>query len=223
MISAFQIVEELIKQKPFLEEALAEDIINYSSLARQLRPQIEKRLLKQVKEGAIIMALKRASLKLKETLSKSDEIWRSLGDIVIRSNLVDYTFVNSPTLAGALDKIHRVTADRKDVFITISHGASQVSIIASESLENEMKEIFKDETPLCTIENLSSLTIRISIEATKIPGVLYSILKVLAWEGISITECVSTFTELSIVLDHKDIDRAFSTIKNKTEKNHGKD
>ena len=155
MISAYQVVEELIKQKPFLEEALAENIINYSSLARQLRPLVEKRLLKQVKEGALIMALKRASSRLGEILPESHKIWSNLGDIIIRSNLVDYTFINSPTLATALDKIHKVTANRKDVFMTISHGVSQVSIIASESIENELKKIFKDETPLCTIENLS--------------------------------------------------------------------
>lgn len=219
MISAFQVVEELIKQKPFLEEALSEDIINYSSLARQLRPQVEKKLLKQVKEGALIMALKRASLRIKESLPDSRQILKSFGDIVIRSNLVDYTLINSPTLAISLDKLHRVSSGRKDVFVTISHGVSQVTIIASQSIEDEIKEIFKDQTPICTIENLSSITIRISMEATKIPGVLYSILKVLAWEGISITECVSTYTELTIVLDHQDIERAFSVIKSHSE-NH---
>ena len=61
------------------------------------------------------------------------------------------------------------------------------------------------------------------MEATKIPGVLYFILKILAWEGINITECVSTFTELTIILDNKDIDRAFSIIKNQTERDYEQD
>lgn len=218
MFSTTEVIAGLIKGTPYLEEALSEDLINYSSLARKIRPQVEKRLMKDIKEGAIIMALKRASSGLKKTVPKSGDILKSLGDIIIRSDLIDYTFSISPFLSNKIDKILKKIADRKDVFITVSHGVSQVTIIASESLENDVKEIFKDETAICTIENLSSLTIRISIEATKIPGVLYSILKVLAWEGISIVECVSTFTELTIVLDRKDIDKAFSILQNYTTK-----
>lgn len=214
MISTSEVIADLIKQKPFLEEALSENIINYSSLARMMRPQVEKRLMKQVKQGALIMALKRFSKELKGTLPKTDKILKSYGDIIIRSNLIDYTFSNSPTLAEALDKLLKETEKRKDVFITVSHGVSQVSIIASEVLENIIKEIFKRESSICTIEDLSSLTIRISLESTKIPGVLYSILRVLAWEGISLVECVSTFTELTIVLNRKDIDKAFSILQN---------
>lgn len=85
--------------------------------------------------------------------------------------------------------------------------------IASEELENDIREIFKAETPICNLNKLSSFTIRIPLEATKMPCVLYSILKILAWEGISITECVSTFTELTIIMDKKDIERAFSLLK----------
>jgi len=213
MISTTTIVKELIKKAPFLETAMAEDLVNYSSLARYLKPEIEKRLFKDIKEGAIIMALKRASNRLKGTIPKSGDILKNLGDITIRSNLVDYTFLNSPSLGEAQNTILERTAGRKDIFITVSHGISQVTVIASEAVENDIKEIFKHEAAICSISGLSSLTIRIPEEATKIPGVLYSILKVLAWEGINMIETISTYTELTIVLSTKDIERAFSLLK----------
>lgn len=214
MISTSTVVEELIKKAPFLETAMAEDLINYSSLARYLKPEIEKRLFKDIKEGAIIMALKRVSNRLKGTIPKSEEILKKLGDITIRSNLIDYTFLNSLSFSDAQNKILERTAGRKDVFITVSHGISQVTIIASKSVEKDIKDVFKHETAVCSISDLSSLTIRIPEEATKIPGVLYSILKVLAWEGINMIETISTYTELTIVLGTKDIERAFSLLKN---------
>jgi len=214
MITIAQIIEDQIKKSSFLEEALVKGIINYSSLARKLQPIVEEKLVKNVKEGAIVMALKRVSLRLKSTLPKSENILGDLGDITIRSNLVDYTFSNSPTIGGAQNKILEKTEGRKDIFITISHGVSQITVIASEALEDEIKKIFKDETPICTLQNLSSLTVRIPTEATKTPGVLYSILKVLAWEGINMIETISTYTELTLVLETKDIERAFSLLKN---------
>ena len=214
MITIAQIIEDQIKKSSFLEEALVKGIINYSSLARKLQPIVEEKLVKNVKEGAIVMALKRVSLRLKGTLPKSENILEGLGDITIRSNLVDYTFSNSPTIGGAQNKILEKTEGRKDIFITISHGVSQITVIASEALEDEIKKIFKDETPICTLQNLSSLTVRIPTEATKTPGVLYSILKVLAWEGINMIETISTYTELTLVLETKDIERAFSLLKN---------
>jgi len=213
MISTTTVVEELIRKAPFLETAMAEDLVNYSSLARYLKPEIEKKLFKDIKAGAIIMALKRASSRLKKTIPKGDNILKNLGDITIRSNLVDYTFLNSPTLGEAQDKILKKSGGRKDIFITISHGISQVTVIASEAIEKDIKEIFKEESVVCSIGGLSSLTIRIPEEATKMPGVLYSILKVLAWEGINMIETISTFTELTIVLGGRDIERAFSLLK----------
>ncbi len=214
MISTAQVVDELIRQTPSLETALASGIVNYSSLARMLKPKIEKRLLKDIKEGAIIMALKRTSQKFKKTLPNNKDLLEHLGDITVRSDLIDYTFLNSPTLREAQDKILTKTEGRKDIFITVSNGISQITIVASKTLENYIKEIFKNETSICSLENLSSLTVRIPQEATKTPGILYSILKILAWEGINLIEMISTFTELTIVLESKDIERAFSLLKN---------
>lgn len=214
MITIAQIIEDQIKKGSFLEEALIKGIINYSSLARKLQPIVEQKLVKNVKEGAIIMALKRVSTNLQGTLPKSENILEGLGDITIRSNLVDYTFSNSSTIGDAQNRILEKTEGRKDIFITISHGVSQITIIASEALEDDIKKIFKDETEVCALQNLSSLTVRIPTEATKTTGVLYSILKVLAWEGINMIETISTFTELTLVLETKDIERAFSLLKN---------
>lgn len=212
MISVSQAVEDMVKSNPFLGDALAKGIINHSSLARIIKSQIEEVLFKDVQEGSIVVALNRLSKKFKKIEAGQNKL-QGLGDLTVRSNLVDYTFLNSPTLGNAQNKLLERVADKKDVFITISHGINQVTIIASQTLENDINEIFRDETSICSLENLSSLTIKIPIEATKIPGVLYSILKILAWEGINLIEFISTFTELTLVMESRDIDRAFPAVK----------
>lgn len=213
MISVSQAVEDMVKNNPFLGDALAKGIINNSSLARIIKPQIEETLFKDVQEGSIVVALNRLSKKFRKIEVGQNKL-QGLGDLAVRSNLVDHTFLNSPTLGSAQNNLLERVADKKDVFVTISHGINQVTVIASQALEIDIKEIFKNETSVCNLENLSSLTIKIPIEATKIPGVLYSILKILAWEGINLIEFISTFTELTLVMENKDIDKAFSAIKN---------
>ena len=59
MLTIPNAVEEVIKKKPFLEGALVEGLINLSALARQLKPEIEKKVGKEVNDSAVIMALNR--------------------------------------------------------------------------------------------------------------------------------------------------------------------
>ena len=51
-------VEHYIKRKPFLQSALAQGIINLTSLARQVQPEIEQQLGREIRSGAVVMALK---------------------------------------------------------------------------------------------------------------------------------------------------------------------
>ena len=44
MLTILNAVEVVIKKKPFLEGALVEGLINLSALARQLKPEIEKKV-----------------------------------------------------------------------------------------------------------------------------------------------------------------------------------
>ena len=54
-------VEDYIKSKPFLVSALTQGIINLTSLARIINKEISEVMNKEVRNGAIVMALKRLS------------------------------------------------------------------------------------------------------------------------------------------------------------------
>ena len=59
------IVEDIIKKKPFLEDALVNGLVNLSALARHMKPEIEKLVDKPVNDSAIIMALNRLIPRMK--------------------------------------------------------------------------------------------------------------------------------------------------------------
>ena len=52
-------LEESLRKRPFIEEALSEDLINLSSLARMIKGDIEQLTGKEIKESAVVMAIRR--------------------------------------------------------------------------------------------------------------------------------------------------------------------
>lgn len=165
MITVPEACEKIINRSRYLSEAISKDIINLSSLARYIKPEIEEMLLKKVSNSAIIMALNRISPKIKPKYFAGN-IFKTPPQIVVHSSLET----------------------------------------ANNQLEKLIGELgFK-------LNNLSSITITLPKKAIKTPGILYFFLKSLAWEGINILNITSTAREIVLILEKKDINRAFSIL-----------
>lgn len=211
MITVPEAVQTIIRQTPFLEEALSRGIINLSALSRQIRPEIEKYLLKNVTEGSILMALKRLPTQLRSE-TQIRRVFERRHEIIVRSNLLEFTLLNSDFSTLKHKKIVEECGDQKH-FITITQGIFETTIIASGQLEDKIESILEKDKIIFRLNNLSSITIRLPVKNVLTPGIYYSLLKFLAWEGINIVEVVSTFTEFTIILEDKETDRAFSVLK----------
>lgn len=213
MITIPEAVEEFVNQEPYLEEALSRDIINTSALARSLKPRIEERLLKSVQTGAIVMALKRLS-KQNKTKANPKFIFKNKPDIIVRSNLVEFTIANSDTAIDTIRQLLEKNPVRHRHFLTFTQGVYETAIITSAEWMGVVEGILSGEKLLGKEGNLSCLTIILPDTNVVTPGVYYFILKSLAWENINIIDVVSTKEEFTIILRENDIDRAFSTLKN---------
>jgi hypothetical protein len=205
-------VEELLIQQPFLEEAISRRIINYSALAEELQPAISKLIRKEVKTGAIMMALRRYQpprlLRSGKALKKGLE---NLGDITVRSQLVDFTFQNSSTLsqqhARVLEQLH------PKAFYAFSRGIYESNIVVSVSEVAIITNTFKGEKLLGSQKGLSALSIRLPENNSEIPGLYYHIFKRFAWEGIALYEVISTTNEFTVLVKDEIVDQAFGIIK----------
>lgn len=212
MITVPEATEEFIKQSPFLEKALSDGLLNLSALARELKPSLEKRLYKNVSSSSIMMALKR----LEEKLKKDKKVPNSftISDLTVRSNLVELTFTNSPTLLQKQEKLYELIKDQPNLFLTFTRGVYETTIFANSSLEKEIKEVLEGEYLKKEFSSLSSITLILPEESVEVAGVYEQILKILAFQGINVVEVISSFTELTIFLHSGDIDKAFSILKN---------
>jgi hypothetical protein len=194
------VVEQYIKTKPYLSTAMTQGIINLTSLARQIQPEIEETLQKPARSGAIVMALKRISDNL-EFLSthKIVKVLKEIGDITVRSNLVDFSFKISETLLNAQAQFLNEVNDNPNVFYTSSRGVTESNIIVSSNAAAQLENYFQSERLIEKTEDLSSISIKLPTENVTIPGIYYFIFQRLSWEGVNIYEVISTSNEFTII------------------------
>lgn len=208
------VVEVYIKQKPFLLNSISQGIINLTSLARLMMPEIESELGKEVKQGAVVMALKRLSEELDFRINhKLVKVLKNIGEITVRSSLVDFAFVVSDTLLENQCRLITEINKNKELFYTSSRGVNETNIIVSASIIDTVEEIFKNEKQTHKVDNLSSITVKLPEVNVTVPGVFYYIFQRLAWEGVIIHEVISTTNEFTVIVNDNQIDTAFKIIK----------
>lgn len=206
-------VEITIRKTPFIEEALHEKLINVSSLARIILPEVSQLLKKEVKVGAIMMAINRLSpaseLRIRKNVKK---LALNLGDVIVRSDLCDFTFKNTSSLLKEIAKILSKSADSNDYFLTVSQGIFETNIVTSKNLQPFVEDIFKKETLINSVINLASITIKLPKENLEQSGIYYFILKQLAWANIAVQEVISTTHEMTIVVKEADVNETFAIL-----------
>lgn len=214
MKTVSSIVENYIKTKPFLLSALSQGIINLTSLSRNMMIELESEFGKEVKQGAIVMALKRLSVDLDFRLNhKIVKVLKNLGEITVRSSLSDYAFAVSETILNSQAELITEIHNYSDIFYTSSRGVSETNIIISGSVSHLIDKHFINEKLIQKLDNLASITVKLPNENVVIPGIYYFIFQRLAWEGIIINEVISTSNEFTILVNEDVVDVAFRVIK----------
>lgn len=212
MITVAEVLNKVVLETPFLEEGIADGIINLSALARKVRPQVEKTSMKPVSESAILMALKRMSPKLTKKIKLNKQSIFRAGDLTVRSDLSEFTFLKSDTLVEKQKALLHEIKERADHFVTFTQGVFEITTIVNADLTETVETIFKGEKVISQLGNLAAITIRLSPQTVHTPGVHYSILKQLALRDINVVEVVSTYTEFTIILEKDHVDVSFSVL-----------
>jgi hypothetical protein len=145
---------------------------------------------------------------------KLKRVFKGLGDIIVRSDLSDFTFKNSDTLINCHTKVMDSIQTKNHIFYTFTRGVFESNIIISSVESYHVLDHFKNEIQIEFKENLSAISISLPKQNYKVVGLYYHIFKRLAWEGVTIYEVISTTNEFTIVVENHIVDKAFSVIKN---------
>lgn len=213
MLSIATKVEQIVSESPFLTEGMALGLINLSELARQLRPQIESDLWKPVGQAAVVMALRRVS----ERLPPPDQahpimIAPRSGELTSRAELTISTYRLSENSNECQRQLLALAEPFAGMFVTVTRGVHEVLVVSSGSLLHIVEEAFGGERLLARVNNLTALTLRLNPDTHKTPGIYHAVLKKLAWDKVSVTNMMCTFSELTVLLEQSQTAPAFSVL-----------
>lgn len=212
MVTVSHMVKSIVKERPFLEEGLRQKIISYGNLAEQLKPEIDSVMDKSIKHSAIVMALRRYA----DSLSKLDSILHSFNyknsELFMKTNIIDLNIAKSPDSFLKIKKLYTLVKYENGDVLNIIIGNNQISIITNARYKEKVFEIMAGEKIIHQKDNLVALTLVLSKEFIATPGVIFTIVRLLAWENINIYEIVSTVNELTFILDRKDSTKAYNSL-----------
>ena len=211
MITVPQATEKIIKRSRYLTEAMSKGLINASSLARYIHPEIEELTMKSVTRGSIVMAIKRfnATQKPKATATP---LLPEAPDMIVRSNLTLFYVKNSPTLLKKLVSLEDAssTVQKKALF---TYGRAETIILANRLVSEVIESSLNGELITKHYIDISTITIHLPDSAVATPGIFNLFIKSLAWEDINLLGLLTTQTELTLIFSNKDIHTAFGILR----------
>ena len=214
MTSIQKIVNDLIQQQPFIEEALAQGLINHNELGRKLKGQVELNLKHEVNETADSMAVRRNSKQITDEVQIKNKIELDDADIIIRQGLFEFTVHKTPETIEIVRKIHdpaRIPVSPRD-FLTVTYGMYEITIVTNQRFKPELEILFNESMRKKIIDHLSALSIKLPPDASEGVGLYYIITKALAWNNINIVEIISTWSELTLIIQDDKINLSHEVI-----------
>ncbi len=203
MSSVSSEVKLLLENKPFVLDALGRGILSLGNFAEEIRPEIEMRLGKKVKDSAIVMALRRYSEEIQGTLLKSSPVDMNglmSGEIIMKTNICDFNVRKTHVLMNKLKMLYDMVNIERGDFLNVTVGNNEISISVSDKYYGDIEKFLEEETVYSKQKGLVSLTLVFSGDFLNTPGVVFQVIRRLAWENINLYEIVSTMTELTVVI-----------------------
>ncbi|WP_297216078.1 ACT domain-containing protein [Thermoplasma sp.] len=196
-------VRAYIERNPHIMRALNEEVINYSALARKI---MEETGLENFQ--AIIAALKRYR-------APASDIDHS--SILSRSSVEMYTNISVVILKPKNENVKMVlnNAERSMLnysrFRIIQGVQGAVVVINDNDLDRIMRGIPKSEI-ISVDRKLAEIVITSPQTITYTRGYVAHLSSLLAYHGINVVQLVSFYTDVTFILESKDLTASFSII-----------
>lgn len=200
-------VREIVQRSDVAQEAMRLGVLNQSAYAELILPEVERLTWKDVQKNSVVVSLSRVARELEEADPLKPSV--VIQELSIKAPLADLTFERSE---HNLLKVHQLPSKLHfgpNQFLTITQGINEITVIVSQDRAEEV--LAHIDAPTRSIfRDLVGITIKFDPQYLDQPNVIYALLAKLAYQRINLLEIVSTYTELTVLIEERDLDKAVS-------------
>ena len=211
MVTVSHVVGKLVNERIYLHEALSKRIASYGSVAKQLKPEIEKELGGEVEHTAIVTALRRYADKI-QARSNSLSFNTKFSEVNLKTNIMDINVLKTQELFDKLKRFYDLINFERGDILHVIYGRTHVAIITNERYKEKMLNLLQNLKIKKLEEDLVALSFIVGKERIDKPGVLFKITRSLAWENINIIEIISVNLEVTFIIEKKDAVKGYNAL-----------
>ena len=196
-----------IDAHPSVKDCISKDLINYSSLARQIMKDLGIK-----NEEAVMIACRRYAVRLAKR-DHEREILRILASsrLEVKTKICIVTAKNDWTVLQRLETVFQKLINEKAI-MQIIQGAQAITVIADEKLKNEVINAVGRENILKVRQDLVEITVKSPERIVETSGVFAFLASNLAENNVNVVETVSCFTDSIFIVNEADMIYAYSIL-----------
>ncbi len=196
------LTEKYLSEHPGLKDALREDVINYSKLARRIADDLK--LPNKTSVEAILVACRRYQQRIIREESNERKILSVLRETEMQiQNKVVVLIIQKSGYGASLQKLEQKIRAQSDIFYAIE-GTKVFTLITSERYAAELKALLK-KSLVRTTGKLALITLKSGKSLEEVYGVTAYLYALFGERGINIVETMSCWTDTLLVIAEKDI------------------
>ena len=193
---------DLVSELTFLEESLRLDLVNYSALARMLKPAVDAKMGDSVSPEAITMALRRLP---------PPGAPRSFGDLYgvisqckasVQSDMASVHYPYSEDLAQKINHFKQEINYEGEKMYVIQR-SDEISIITHTKFLHLLQKLAEKVKPFEGNYHLALLTISYSEQGHHTPGTVNFFTRIINEGQVNLFGVFSSFSKVSFLVDEK--------------------
>ena len=211
MVTISHVVNKLVDERIYLHEALSKGIASYGSVAKHLKPEIEKELGKEVEHFAIVTALRRHAEKL-TTRFNEVKFDTKHSEVNLKTHIIDINVLKTQELFDKLKRFYDVINFERGDILHVIYGRTHVAIVTNERYKEKILKLLQNQKIKKIEEDLVALSFTVGKERIDKPGVLFKITRSMAWENINIVEIISVDLDVTFIVDKNDAIKGYNAL-----------
>jgi hypothetical protein len=209
--TAADVTRSYVDEHPSIREALRDDLLNYTALARLVQAERELR-----NEEAVTIACRR----YQRELARDAPEQRAIRTVLAASRIqvhTDVALVRVRDDSEALDRLLGLarrtlpTLSGRQVF-EVFQGTRATTVLCDEALLSTLLPEVPARLRVAVERGLAIISFRSRPDVAEIPGVVAYLADALYVRGVNCLETVSVHTDSIFVFPHKDLIRAYQTL-----------